>query len=288
MSSADKIKLTSFDDLFGADATAGADQVQEIPLSDLFEFKGHPFKVLDDEKMQETVESIKNYGVLMPGIARPRKEGGYEIISGHRRKHGCELAGLSSMPMYVRDYNDDEATIIMVDSNIQRENILPSEKAWAYRLKLEAIKHQGAKGEKYTAELVGEASGDSGRTVQRFIRLTYLTRELLDHVDQGKLPTSVAEKLSYLTEAEQRWVCQLMITMKVGISGNQAELLKEESTQETLTHARALEILQRKLKSQVSSLPAKKIRKYFPADYSREQMESVIVDLLEAWSRGQA
>ena len=145
--SAAKVKLNSFDDLFGAsDMTAGTDQVQEIPLSELYEFKGHPFKVLDDEKMQETVESIKNYGVLMPGIARPRAEGGYEIIAGHRRKHGCELAGLSTMPMFIRDYNDDEATVIMVDTNIQREDILPSEKARAYSMKYEAMKHQGKKG----------------------------------------------------------------------------------------------------------------------------------------------
>ena len=145
--SAAKVKLNSFDDLFGAfDMTAGTDQVQEIPLSELYEFRGHPFKVLDDEKMQETVESIKNYGVLMPGIARPRAEGGYEIIAGHRRKHGCELAGLSTMPMFIRDYNDDEATVIMVDTNIQREDILPSEKAKAYSMKYEAMKHQGKKG----------------------------------------------------------------------------------------------------------------------------------------------
>lgn len=144
--SAAKVKLNSFDDLFGAsDMTAGTDQVQEIALSELYEFKGHPFKVLDDEKMQETVESIRNYGVLMPGIARPRAEGGYEIIAGHRRKHGCELAGLSTMPMFIRDYNDDEATVIMVDTNIQREDILPSEKAKAYSMKYEAMKHQGKK-----------------------------------------------------------------------------------------------------------------------------------------------
>lgn len=156
--SAAKVKLNSFDDLFGAsDMTAGTDQVQEIPLSELYEFKGHPFKVLDDEKMQETVESIRNYGVLMPGIARPRAEGGYEIIAGHRRKHGCELAGLSTMPMFIRDYNDDEATVIMVDTNIQREDILPSEKASAYSMKYEAMKHQGKKGNGSSLDEVGEA-----------------------------------------------------------------------------------------------------------------------------------
>ena len=160
--SAAKVKLNSFDDLFGAsDMTAGTDQVQEIPLSELYEFKGHPFKVLDDEKMQETVESIRNYGVLMPGIARPRAEGGYEIIAGHRRKHGCELAGLSTMPMFIRDYNDDEATVIMVDTNIQREDILPSEKARAYSMKYEAMKHQGKKGKGSSLERFKGLSSDA-------------------------------------------------------------------------------------------------------------------------------
>lgn len=174
--SAAKIRLNSYDDLFGGvEMAAGANQVQEIPLSDLYEFKGHPFKVLDDEKMQETVESIKNYGVLMPGIARPRSEGGYEIIAGHRRKHGCELAGLSTMPMLVRDYSDDEATIIMVDTNIQREDILPSEKAKAYAMKYEAMKHQGKKGNVSSLDEVGEAAGESGKTVQRYIWLSRLS-----------------------------------------------------------------------------------------------------------------
>ena len=176
--SAAKVKLNSFDDLFGAsDMTAGTDQVQEIALSELYEFKGHPFKVLDDEKMQETVESIRNYGVLMPGIARPRAEGGYEIIAGHRRKHGCELAGLSTMPMFIRDYNDDEATVIMVDTNIQREDILPSEKARAYSMKYEAMKHQGKKGKGSSLDEVGEAAGESGKTVQRYIWLARLSDE---------------------------------------------------------------------------------------------------------------
>lgn len=162
--SADKIKLSSFDDLFGTqEAGTGTEQVQEIPLCELHEFRGHPFKVVDDEKMQETVESIKNYGVLMPGIARPRAEGGYEIIAGHRRRHGCELAGLSTMPMFVRDYTDDEATIIMVDTNIQREDILPSEKARAYSMKYEAMKHQGKKGTGNSLDEVGEAAGESAR-----------------------------------------------------------------------------------------------------------------------------
>ena len=186
--SAAKIKLNSYDDLFGGtEMSAGTEQVQAIPLSDLYEFKGHPFKVLDDEKMQETVESIKNYGVLMPGIARPRAGGGYEIIAGHRRKHGCELAGLSTMPMFIRDYSDDEATIIMVDTNIQREDILPSEKARAYAMKYEAMKHQGKKGNGSSLDEVGEAAGESGKTVQRYIWLARLSDELLDMVDKKKI-----------------------------------------------------------------------------------------------------
>lgn len=177
--SASKVKINSFDDLFGASqAPAGTEQVREIPLSELHEFKGHPFKVLDDEKMQETVESIRNYGVLMPGIARPRAGGGYEIIAGHRRKHGCELAGLSTMPMFVRDYSDDEATVIMVDTNIQREDILPSEKARAYAMKYEAMKHQGKKGSGSSLDEVGEAAGESGKTVQRYIWLAEAFAEL--------------------------------------------------------------------------------------------------------------
>ena len=192
--SAAKVKLNSFDDLFGTEQPqTGTEQVQEIALSELHEFKGHPFKVLDDEKMQETMESIREHGVLMPGIARPMKDGGYEIIAGHRRRHACELVGLTTMPMFIRDYTDDEATIIMVDSNIQREDILPSEKAWAYRMKMEALSHQGVKGEDYTADLVGETAGDCARTVQRYIRLTYLKTELLDYADQGRIILAVAE-----------------------------------------------------------------------------------------------
>lgn len=181
LGSAAKVKLNSYDDLFGtAEVQADMGQVQEIPLSELHDFKGHPFKVLDDEKMQETVESIKNYGVLMPGIVRTRAEGGYEIIAGHRRKHGCELAGLSTMPVFVKEYSDDEATVIMVDTNIQREDILPSEKARAYAMKYEAIKHQGRKGGGNSLDEVGEAAGESGKTVQRYIWLARLSDELQD------------------------------------------------------------------------------------------------------------
>ena len=186
--SAAKVKLNSFDDLFGTDQPqAGTEQVQEIALSELHEFKGHPFKVLDDEKMQETIESVREHGVLMPGIARPRAEGGYEIIAGHRRRHACELVGLETMPMFIRDYTDDEATIIMMDSNIQREDILPSEKAKAYRMKYDAMKHQGSRTGGLTLEELGENAGESAKTVQRYIWISRLSEPLLDMVDLGKI-----------------------------------------------------------------------------------------------------
>ena len=219
--SAAKVKLNSFDDLFGdGQPQAGIEQVQEIALSELHEFKGHPFKVLDDEKMQETVESVREHGVLMPGIARPRAEGGYEIIAGHRRRHACELVGLDTMPMFIRNYTDDEATIIMVDSNIQREDILPSEKAKAYRMKYEAMKHQGSKGEKHTADLVGEAAGESGRTVQRYIRLSFLISRLLDYVDNKRLSMKAGEKLSFLTVEEQEWVLEAIDNAVLTLASN--------------------------------------------------------------------
>lgn len=234
--SADKIKLSSFDDLFGTqEASTGTEQVQEIPLCELHEFRGHPFKVLDDEKMQETVESIKNYGVLMPGIARPRAEGGYEIIAGHRRRHGCELAGLSTMPMFVRDYTDDEATIIMVDTNIQREDILPSEKARAYSMKYEAMKHQGKKGAGNSLDEVGEAAGESGKTVQRYIWLSRLSDELLEMVDKKKIGLVQGVDISFLTEQAQEWVQAIMEETGTNISTVQSAKLKEYGKKGELT-----------------------------------------------------
>lgn len=204
--SAAKVKLNSFDDLFGTEQPqTGTEQVQEIALSELHEFKGHPFKVLDDEKMQETMESIREHGVLMPGIARPMKDGGYEIIAGHRRRHACELVGLTTMPMFIRDYTDDEATIIMVDSNIQREDILPSEKAKAYFMKYEAVKHQGKKGKGNSLDEVGETAGESAKTVQRYIYLAHLSDALLDMVDKKKIGIVQGVELSFLTEQQQEY-----------------------------------------------------------------------------------
>ena len=276
--SAAKVKLNSFDDLFGAsDMTAGTDQVQEIPLSELYEFKGHPFKVLDDEKMQETVESIRNYGVLMPGIARPRAEGGYEIIAGHRRKHGCELAGLSTMPMFIRDYNDDEATVIMVDTNIQREDILPSEKAYAFQMKLEAIQHKGIKGEE-SREVVGEANGLSGRQVSRYIKLTNLLPELLEMVDEKKIAIKLAVEIAELSESEQQEILDYFnLGYKVSLEQVKAIKNKEKSTD-------IIEAPEEKNKvSTKVTIPRKKLNQYFPENYTKAEMENIIYQLLEKW-----
>lgn len=287
--SADKIKLSSFDDLFGTqEAGTGTEQVQEIPLCELYEFRGHPFKVVDDEKMQETVESIKNYGVLMPGIARPRAEGGYEIIAGHRRRHGCELAGLSTMPMFVRDYTDDEATIIMVDTNIQREDILPSEKARAYSMKYEAMKHQGKKGAGNSLDEVGEAAGESGKTVQRYIWLARLSDELLEMVDKKKIGLVQGVDISFLTEQAQEWVQVIMEETGTNISTVQSAKLKEYGKKGELTMPMVRLILtEEKPKERKVTLKAEKISRYFPEEYSESEIENVIIELLEEWQKKQ-
>ena len=282
--SAEKVKLNSFDDLFGIDETG--ETVTSVPLSELHTFKGHPFRVLDDEKMQETVESVKQYGVLMPGIVRPHPEGGYEVIAGHRRWRACELAGLTEMPVIIREMDDDTAVVLMVDTNIQREDILPSEKAKAYRMKYEAMKHQGSKGEKYTADAIGEAAGDSGRTVQRYIRLSELMEELLEYVDENKIPMMVGEKLSYLRTDEQAWVVDAIGNSGIFPSKMQAEQLKENSEAGELTEGKVYAVLVKKEKENVNvTISAKKIRNYFPREYSKEQIEDVIYTLLEEWKQ---
>ena len=282
--SAEKVKLNSFDDLFGIDETG--ETVTSVPLSELHTFKGHPFRVLDDEKMQETVESVKQYGVLMPGIVRPHPEGGYEVIAGHRRWRACELAGLTEMPVIIREMDDDTAVVLMVDTNIQREDILPSEKAKAYRMKYEAMKHQGSKGEKYTADAIGEAAGDSGRTVQRYIRLSELVEELMDYVDENKIPMVVGEKLSYLKMEEQAWVVDAIGNSGIFPSKAQAEQFKANSEAGELTEGNVYAVLIRKEKENVNvMISAKKIRNYFPTGYSKEQIEDVIYTLLEEWKQ---
>lgn len=282
------IQLTSYNELLGIDESVnpGTNQIVEVPLSELYPFKNHPFQVRDDEKMEETVESIRNYGVLNPGLVRPRAEGGYEVVAGHRRKRGCELAGKTTMPVLVRDYTDDEAVVIMVDSNIQRENILPSEKAFAYRMKMEAMKHQGAKGTGDTADLVGKEAGDSGRKVQRYIRLTELLPELLEMVDNGKIKFIPAVSLSYLIKEEQSWVFKCITENCISVSGAMADAMKKHSEEGKLTElAVQLILCEEKKDTGKVTLSANKISRYFPKEYSKQQMEQVIFELLEDWKK---
>lgn len=286
--SADKVQFASYDDLFGEGQSEKMEdsQIIRLPLESLHPFENHPFRVLDDDKMVETVESVKKYGVLVPGIVRKDKKGGYEIVAGHRRKRASELAGCLDMPVIVRELTDDEATIIMVDSNIQREDLLPSEKAKAYRMKMEALSHQGVKGEGYTADLIGQDAEEAGRTVQRYIRLTYLLPELLDHVDKKKLLLLPAEKLSYLAREEQEWVLKMIVEHNLSLSVTQAESLKDESKAGTLTEDRVLMILSPEGGGQGVpriTISSKKIRNYFPQEYTKEQIEAVIIELLESW-----
>ncbi len=278
---AGKLKIDSF-----ADYIDGEDIViNEIPLEELHEFKGHPFRVLDDEKMAETVESIKAYGVLMPGIVRKRSEGGYEIISGHRRKHACELAGLKTMPVIIREYTDDEAVVAMVDSNIQREEILPSEKAHAYSMKYEAWKHQGREGG-HTLDEIGEAAGESGKTVQRYIWLSNLSDNLLGLVDDKTITIRVGIEISFLTQKEQAWVEELIEEDDVRISDEQAKKIKDYSKEKELTKALLSEILlAEKAKPRRFVMKNDIISKYFSAETSIEEVEKTVFMLLEEWKR---
>lgn len=284
--SASKIKMESFDDLFGGSGAqeTGAEQIINAPLADLHEFKDHPFKVLDDEKMEETTESIRLYGVLVPGIARPRTGGGYELIAGHRRKHGSERAGKTEMPIIVRNYSDDEATIIMVDSNIQREDILPSEKAKAYKMKYEAMKHQGKKSGKNTLDEVGEAAGENAKKVQRYIWLSRLSDELLEMVDAKKLGFSQGVDISFLSEEAQQWVEVIIEERGCNVSTVQSGKLKEYGKIGELTLAMVRLILtEEKPKERKVTLKADKISKYFSDSYSNEEIENVIISLLDKW-----
>ena len=285
--SAAKVHLNKFEELFGSSGVQ-ADTVQEIPLLELHDFKAHPFKALDDEKMQETVESIKNHGVLIPGIVRPRTEGGYEVISGHRRKHGCELAGLSTMPVFVKNYNDDEATVIMVDTNIQREDILPSEKARAYFMKYKAMKHQGKKGQGNSLDEVGEAAGESGKTVQRYIWLARLSDDLLDMVDKKKIGLVQGVDLSFLTEQAQEWVQVILEETGISMSTAQSAKLKEYGKNDELTLPMVRLILtEEKPKERRVTIKSDKISEFFPEDYSSEEIEDIIYQLLEDWKNKQ-
>ncbi len=292
-SSAKNIQMTKFDDLFSAGNPAGAGgsgNVQEIPLTELFPFKDHPFKVLDDETMQDTVESIRIHGVLVPGIARPRAEGGYELIAGHRRRHASELAGKTTMPVIVRELDDDEAVLFMVDSNIQRENLFPSEKAWAYKMKLDALKHQGVKdtsrqlGEKYSVDALSENSNDSARNIHRFIRLTELLPELLQMVDDKKLSFNPAVELSYLTREQQGELMEIMGELQAVPSLEQAKRLKKYSQEEKLDRNVMDAILTEERPAPVQvTLKNDRLKQYFPQTYTAKQMEEVIFSLLETW-----
>ena len=285
--SASKVKLSSYDDLFGGAGNTAGEQIINAKLTDLHTFKGHPFRVLDDEKMEETTESISRHGVLVPGIARPRAEGGYEIIAGHRRKRGSGRAGLDTMPVIVRNYTDDEATIIMVDSNIQREDILPSEKAKAYAMKYEAMKHQGSKGGS-TLDEVGEAAGESGKTVQRYVWLARLSDELLDMVDKKKIGIAQGVDISFLSEEAQQWVSVTLEETGAAINTSQSTKLKEHGKSGELTLPMVRLILAgEKPKERKVTIKGDKIIKYFSEDYSNDDIESIIIQLLEEWQNKQ-
>ena len=295
------LALKGLDEMFSTEESRQEqkrEQVQQIPIEELFPFKEHPFKVLDDEAMQRTVESVAQYGVLAPLIARPRPEGGYEIISGHRRQHAAELAGLDTLPVIVREMTDDAAVILMVDSNLQREHILPSERAFAYKMKLEAIKNQGARsdltspqiGTKLRAdEKVAQDSGESRNQIQRFIRLTNLIPELLDMVDEKKISFNPAVELSYLDEAQQRDFLQAMDETQNAPSLSQAQRMKKLAQEEKFTYEAAFAIMGEAKKDELDKVVIKNdtLKKYFPRSYTPRQMEDVIIKLLEQWQRRQ-
>ena len=298
-SSAKNIVLKSVDDIFQTEenrADAQRERVQEIPLDQLKPFKNHPFKVRDDQRMLDTVDSIREYGVLVPAIARPDPEGGYELISGHRRKRGCEMAGLQTMPVIIRDLDDDAAVLVMVDSNIQREELLPSERAFAYKMKLEALKHQGARsdltssqlGTKLRAdELLAQQAGESRNQVQRFIRLTELISELLDMVDERKLAFNPAVEVSYLKRDEQRMLLEAMDAEQTTPSLSQAQRLKKFSQEGRLTEEEMSAIMSEEKKSDMDkvTLRSDTLRRYFPKSYTPKQMEQTIIKLLDVWQK---
>lgn len=286
--SALKVKLSSYDELFGAKAPAASDQIVNVTLSELHTFKNHPFHVNDDKEMEELAESIREHGVLIPGIVRPRAEGGYELIAGHRRKHGSELAGKTEMPVIVRDYSDDEATIMMVDSNIQRETILPSEKAKAYALKYEVLKHQGKKSGKSTLDQVGEAAGENSKKVQRYIWLSRLSDQMLQMVDEKRLGFSQGVDLSFLSKKSQQIVADAIERSKCTVSMGQSAKLKEYEKKNELTSTVVRLILEEKnVHKRKFTLKMDKLSQYFDDRYSSEEMESIILHLLEEWKKTQ-
>ena len=288
------ISLTSYDDIFTTEESRQSEQIQQIPIADLHPFKDHPFKVLDDEAMQRTVESVAQFGVLAPLVVRPREEGGYEIISGHRRQHAAELAGLKTLPVIVRNMDDDQAVIHMVDSNLQRESILPSERAFAYKMKLDAMNHQGIRGDSTcgqighkSRDIIAAEAGDSARNVQRFIRLTNLIPELLELVDQKKISFNPAVELSYLTDSEQRDFFEAMQDTQNAPSLSQAQRIKKLSQAGKCSYDAIFDIMGEEKKAEMDRVTIKNdvLRKYFPKSYTPRQMEETILKLLEQWQK---
>ena len=291
--------LSSYDDIFSTEESRQEEQreqVQQIPIGELFPFKNHPFKVLDDDSMSDTVESVKQYGVLSPLIARPRPKGGYEIISGHRRQHAAELAGLETLPVIVRQMDDDAAIILMVDSNLQREHILPSERAFAYKMKLEALKNQGARSDLTSTQVVsklrsneklGAENNQSRETVRRFIRLTNLIPELLDMVDNKTVSFNPAVELSYLSPEQQQEVIRAMDDTQNFPSVSQAKRIKKLAQDGTFTTETIVAIMGEEKKSELDTVTIKNdtLRKYFPRSYTPKQMEDTIIKLLEQWQK---
>ena len=298
-SSGRKIELTSLDDLFTTEENrqeAKLEKIRDIPLSELHPFKNHPFHVRDDEAMMETADSVRQYGVLVPAIARPDANGGYELVSGHRRHRASELAGMETMPVIVRDLDDDAAVLVMVDSNLQRENILPSERAFAYKMKLEAVKHQGARtdltsaqvGPKLTAsEKIAQDSPDSKSQIKRYIRLTELVPDLLEMVDERKIALNPAYELSFLKKEEQEQLLDAMDSEQATPSLSQAQRLKKFSQEGHLTPDVMCAIMSEEKKSEWDrvTLTSETLRKYFPKSYTPKKMQETIVKLLEAWQR---
>ena len=295
------VSLKGADDIFSTEESRQEqqrEQVQQIPIGELFPFKNHPFKVLDDESMQRTVESVEQYGVLSPLIARPRPEGGYEIISGHRRQHAAQLAGLDALPVIVRNMDDDAAVLLMVDSNLQRENILPSERAFAYKMKLEALKNQGARSDLTSTQLVsklrsneqlGAENNQSRETVRRFIRLTNLVPELLDMVDEKKIAFNPAVELSYLDESQQRDFLEAMNDTQNAPSLSQAQRLKRLAQEGHFSYDVAFAVMGEEKRDELDKVVIKNdtLRKYFPRSFTPKQMEDTIIKLLDQWQRKQ-
>ena len=293
------VSFIKYDDIFSTEQSRAEDRlekVREIPLAELHPFKNHPFKVLDDESMQRTVESIARFGVLSPAIARPSPDGGYELVAGHRRHHACELVGMETMPVIVRELDDDAATILMVDSNLQRETILPSERAFAYKMKLEAMRHQGERtdltsrqdvGKLEAADMLGKDTGESGRQIQRFIRLTELIPELLDMVDQKQIAFNPAVELSFLKPEEQKQLLEAMDYAQATPSLSQAQRLKKYSQEGKCTFEVMCTVMDEEKKTDLDRVIIKQdvLRKYFPKSYTPKQMEDTIIRLLEQWQR---